>query len=358
MPARLALLTLDYPPERGGVARYLGNLIDASNGEMAVFVNETHPTVGPGSVTATKLVWKDWPHWWPMVGCIRRLAKQGVTAVLVSHVLPVGTAAWIASWFGGPAYAVLVHGLDMRLAAATPWKKRLAAWVLKRASLVVANSEFTAQEARAFAPGVEPLVLTPGVETLMFPEKMAARALLRVPAPQKVVLSVARLVPRKGIDRLIEAVKALPDDVLLAVVGDGEDLSRLKELAAPLADRVRFVTDASDETRNAWYAAADVFALPVREETGDVEGFGIVYLEAALAGLPSIAGRSGGAAEAVVDGETGYVVEDEVRAVAAMLQTLLQDPMLRLKLGAAAKERAKSKFRWADRWEALKAKLS
>jgi glycosyltransferase involved in cell wall biosynthesis len=60
----------------------------------------------------------------------------------------------------------------------------------------------------------------------------------------------------------------------------------------------------------------------------------------------------------VVDGETGYVVEDEVRAVAAMLQTLLQDPMLRLKLGAAAKERAKSKFRWADRWEALKAKLS
>jgi phosphatidylinositol alpha-1,6-mannosyltransferase len=199
--------------------------------------------------------------------------------------------------------------------------------------------------------------LTPGVEPLTFPEKMAARALLRVPAPQKVVLSVARLVPRKGIDRLIEAVKALPDDVLLVVVGDGEDLPRLKELAAPLADRVRFVTDASDETRNAWYAAADVFALPVREEAGDVEGFGIVYLEAALAGLPSIAGRSGGAAEAVVDGETGYVVEDEVRAVAAMLQTLLQDPLLRLKMGAAARERAKSKFRWADRWEALKAKL-
>ena len=339
----IALVTPDYPPKRGGVARYLSQLVKASQGNIDVFVDE---------LVTTRLVW---PAWLPVVFFIRNLRKRGYDWVMVSHVLPMGTAAWIAALLGGARYIVMLHGLDIRLAQRSIWKRFLFRSILRRAGCVIANSEFTANEIQKIDPKLRPVVLTPGVEPFVLPKDSHVREQHNIPKEDAVILSVSRLVSRKGIDRLIEAMRSLPKTVWLVVVGDGEDRERLQKLAEPVRDRVLFMTDASDEERNAWYAESTLFALPVRDEGDDVEGFGIVYLEAALAALPVVAGKSGGASEAVLDELTGLLVDPlDTQALVVALKRLIDDPELAMLLGACGSQRARSYFRWEDRWERLK----
>jgi phosphatidylinositol alpha-1,6-mannosyltransferase len=355
---RIALVTLDYPPERGGVARYLGNLVEESKGEIGVFVNETHRAMGPGHVEAVRLLERGWPAWWPMVDFMRGLRERGYDRVFVSHALPCGTAAWIARMRGGLPYAVLMHGLDLRLGRRNVWKRFLLRRVLMNARVVIANSQVVADEITDFDPRIKPLLVTPGVEARSFPARETARQALGVSPDSFRLLAVTRLVPRKGLDKLLQAMQLLPADVRLTIIGDGNDRERLLALARPLGDRVLFLHEAEDAERDAWYAASDALVLPVRDEGDDVEGFGIVFLEAALAGLPSIAGKSGGAVEAVLDGETGFLVDPlDPKAIAGAIGTLRADPLLRLRLGEAGKARVLRDFRWADRWGKLRESL-
>ncbi len=351
---RIALVTLDYPPEQGGVARYLGNLVEIAHGAIDVFVNETHRVVGPGRVEAVRLVRTPWPTWWPMVSVIRSFRHRGYTSVLVSQALPCGTAAWLARLSGGLPYAVLLHGLDLRLALRSRRKSWLLRCILGGAKKVLANSQVVADEIKAFAPRIEPIVITPGVEPVTFPDRDSSRRSLGIPDDVTQLLAVTRLVTRKGLDRLLEAMQLVPADVHLTIIGDGQDRERLESLAKSLGSRVRFIKNADDAERNAWYAASDVFTLPVRDEGDDVEGFGIAFLEAALAGLPSIAGMSGGAVEAVVDGKTGLLVDpNDTQAIAGAIKAMRDDQEHRDRLGRAGRERAKRDFRWGDRWDKL-----
>jgi phosphatidylinositol alpha-1,6-mannosyltransferase len=162
------------------------------------------------------------------------------------------------------------------------------------------------------------------------------------------VLGVSRLVPRKGFDVLIDAVAGLPG-VHLAIAGSGRDRDRLERRArsAGLGGRVHFLGRVPDDEHfPLLYACADVFAAPCRDRWGglEAEGFGIVFLEAAAAGIPSVAGRSGGSHEAVVDGETGFVVESRAIDVQAALARILGDDALRVAMGTAARERAVTEF--------------
>ncbi|MCK9360717.1 glycosyltransferase family 4 protein [Patescibacteria group bacterium] len=351
---RIALITLDYPPEKGGVARYLGNLVQASHGLMDVFVNETHRAGGPGHIEPAHLVQTPWPHWWPMVSFMRELRMREYGSVLVSQALPCGTAAWLAKLSGGLPYSVLMHGLDLRVALRSKRKSWLLRRILRGAKNVIANSVIVADEIRDFDRKIKPIIMTPGVEPLPFPERDPARRSLGIHDGTFQVLCVTRLVPRKGIDRLLEAMQLLPADVRLTIIGDGQDRERLLKLAEPLGERVSFLHELDDESRNAWYAASDAFALPVRDEGNDVEGFGIVFLEAALAGLPSVAGKSGGAVEAVIHEETGLHVEpNNSQEIAGAIQRLRADEALRRRLGEAGRRRVLQDFRWSDRWDKL-----
>jgi phosphatidylinositol alpha-1,6-mannosyltransferase len=355
---RIALVTLDYPPERGGVARYLGNLVEESKGEIGVFVNETHRAMGPGHVEAARLLAEGWPAWWPMVGFMKSLRDKRYDRILVSHALPCGTAAWIARLQGGLPYAVLMHGLDLRLGRRNVWKRFLLRRVLRNAKLVIANSHVVADEILDFDHRLKPFLLTPGVEPRNFPPRETARMSFDIKPETFQLLAVTRLVPRKGIDRLIQAMQLLPSDVHLTVIGDGQDRERLLALARPLGERIRFLHEVDDAERDAWYAASDAFVLPVRDEGDDVEGFGIVFLEAASAGLPCIAGKSGGAIEAVVDEQTGLSVDpNDPQAIAGAISRLRGDLLLRQRLGQAGKERVAKDFRWADRWGKLREAL-
>jgi phosphatidyl-myo-inositol dimannoside synthase len=349
------LVTNDYPPRVGGVARYLGELVRYSGGAMRVIVPEGFATSGPGAMTSRRFRRTIWPTWWPIVKICRSLDRERET-IVVSHVLPIGTAAWISRLTGGPAYILICHGLDVRLASRNFWKRWLASRIIRSASAVIANSSSTAEAVRALF-GRTASVIHPGGARTDLPAREAARMRLGLEDGEYAILAVGRLVERKGIDRLLSAIRMLPpaDKIRVVIVGNGPELPILRSLAKDSPHRVEFYPDASDENVAEWYAAADVFCLPTRESAADVEGFGIVYIEAASAGLPVIAAKSGGAAEAVVDGETGLLVDSEdPRDIARALMRVLGDPEIRSRLGSAGRERAFREFRWEDRWGMFK----
>lgn len=351
----LALLTLDYPPEHGGVARYLGNLVAASDGAIDVFVPETHACQGPGRVeTIPMFAAGPWP-WRRLVRSCWDLRDRGYSQILVSHVLPVGTAAWLAQRIGGLPYAVIIHGLDIRLAARRPHRRWLAGMVLRGATRVIANSQVVAEEARRSWPDLAIEIMTPGVEPRSFLSKAEARARLGIDPSVQICLTVARLVPRKGIDMMIRVLERHPD-WRYVVVGSGGDEARLRDLAEMHAPgRVQFVTNATDDVRDQWYAAADIFAFLARETEADIEGFGIAPLEAGLAGLPVLAGRSGGVVEAVIDGATGLLVDPQrVEMIDEAFTKLEHDPELRARLGSAGQVRTQREFAWKPRWVRLR----
>ncbi|MCI0479419.1 glycosyltransferase, partial [Candidatus Uhrbacteria bacterium] len=166
--------------------------------------------------------------------------------------------------------------------------------------------------------------------------------------------------PRKGVDFSIRAMSRIQTDidVQYVVIGDGSDRERLQTVAEECRAHVRWIPQADDDGVRTWLAASDVFLLPTRDEGLDVEGFGIVYLEAAMAGIPSVAGRSGGAVEAVRHERTGLLVNpNRLDEIVEALRLLLTDESMRHRLGDAAKRRAKSDFRWNDRWAILSRKF-
>ena len=164
-------------------------------------------------------------------------------------------------------------------------------------------------------------------------------------------MSVSRLVPRKGFDTAIRAVARLRrqrPDLVLAIAGGGRDEQRLARLADELDAPVRFLGRIPNDDLPSLYACADLFTMLCRNRWGGLEqeGFGIVFVEAASCGVPQVAGDSGGAAEAVADGETGLVIRDpeNVAEIARAFETLLDDDERRREMGTRSRERAVTEF--------------
>jgi phosphatidylinositol alpha-1,6-mannosyltransferase len=336
---RLLLVTYEYPPDLGGVAAYLGGLFGAM--KDARIVRFRLPKLPLGWLAHLPKLW---------------LAARSAETVVVSHLLPLGTAAMLL----GKPYVVIVHGLDLRSAAAQPRKRKLAARVLKKARLVVANSRATAAELAAFA--IDPataLVLTPAVDAGLADGSPSA-----VEKGGKMLLSVGRLVPRKGFDRLIRLLpelRAACGDVTLVIAGAGPEEKRLRQDAvrAGVDAHVRFVIAPERAALAALYRAADVFALAVRASKDDVEGFGIVFLEAALFGLPVVSARVGGIPEAVLDGVTGSLVDpDSDGDLFEALKRLLGDAGEAKRLGDAGRARVLRDFAWERRGAELLERLA
>ncbi len=337
------LITLDYPPDQGGVARYLGNLVLVSQGGINVIHDEL------------RFFRRRWPKWWPLVGLCRSVVRTNRSIILVSHVLPVGTAALISKMFGGPEYAVIFHGLDIRLAHSV-WKKFLLRRICRRAKALIANSQATKHDLLKLAPKVRISVITPGVEEKNLLSKKEARNRLGLNQDKKIVLSVGRLVRRKGFDMSLKAMAEIQKkhEVDYVILGHGSDLEKLERIAAENKTKVRWLLNAGDEEKWLWYFAADVFLLPVRDEDCDVEGFGIVYLEAGMAGVPSIAGQSGGASEAVRHERTGLLVNpNSSKEIVEAIDVLLSDDVKRETLGKQARDRVLKEFQWKERWDKL-----
>jgi phosphatidylinositol alpha-1,6-mannosyltransferase len=239
-----------------------------------------------------------------------------------------------------------------------PGVRSALAHVLRGARLVVSAGRYPAAEALRAVPesSVPVIEIPPGVDTativpLAAAQRREARARLGLPASAPLVASVSRLVPRKGMDVLIQAAGRLASsypDLVVAIAGDGREMGRLRRAAARSPVDIRILGRISTPERADLLGCADVFAMACRPRWAGLEqeGFGIVFIEAAAAGVPQIAGDSGGASEAVAVGVTGLVVDDpaDPGAVAHALRKLLADPKLRRGMGRASRTRAVDVF--------------
>ncbi len=325
------LYTIDYPPNRGGVARYLHGLADYFRDEIDVVV----PT-------------ENQRRWWNIATDLFR-RQETYDHVLVSHVLPVGTGAFIAKMLTGKAYIVIVHGMDIGIVRQSWWKKILAGIVLRHAKLVIANSQALEREVQTVFEIDTTLVIYPPVIS----RSPQAVRLLRSARNDNTVnlLTVARLVPRKGHLRVLDALDLLQKShpeltIHYTIVGDGPMRESIQKRVSDLGlGSVQIVTDATDDDLPSHYTNTDIFAMPIISDPVDREGFGMVYLEAASYGVPSIATNMPGVDEAVLDGETGLLIPDgNIQRLAEAIYELATDPKRRLRLGNAAKSRVESLF--------------
>ena len=276
-------------------------------------------------------------------------------AIHAFRALPEGLVAWAVARLTRRPVVVYAHGEEL-----TSWgsggKYKAMRFALRHADRVVANSEHT--RATLLAMGVAAAriaVIYPGVDVSVFRPGLDAedlRASLGVGRADKLVFSVGRLSRRKGFDQAIRAVARLRSEgigVRYVLAGIGEDADYLDGLIAQhrlqgIAHRIGAVKEA-DLPR--WLNACDVFAMPNRDINGDNEGFGMVFIEAAACGKPSLAGEAGGTGSAVLHGETGLRVDGtSVEAVADGLRSLLTQPAQTLEWGQRALQRVEREFAW------------
>ncbi|HWL44149.1 MAG TPA: glycosyltransferase family 4 protein [Ilumatobacter sp.] len=358
------LVTNDFPPKIGGIQSLLWEWWRRLPPEQ--FAVLTSPYRGAAEFDAEQdyLVERIrefalLPH--PVM--VRRVhdlaARFGADLAVLDPAVPLGMI--------GPSlrlpYDVVLHGAEVTVPGRLPGSRQALGRVLRNARAVISAGEYAAREAeRAAGRPLATTVVPPGVDVSRFrplgpADKAAARAKLGLPVDARLIVGVSRLVPRKGFDTAIRAVAELHrrdprryGDVHLAVAGRGRDAERLGRLAAELAAPVTFLGRVPHDALPRLYACADVFTMLCRNRWGGLEqeGFGIVFVEAAACGVAQVAGRSGGAAEAVADGLTGLVVEASgERAVADAADAfaeLLDDDARRDEMGRAARHRAEQEF--------------
>ena len=265
--------------------------------------------------------------------------RQGIDVIHVGNIRPCGYAIALATRRVAVPYLVYVNGGDLlkeREKAANPAKRALARDIFARAAGVVAVSDWTARLAHDVMAelGVAqtpPLITTDlGTDPAFYRPDRDVRALRDAwqLGDALVIATVARVVPHKGQDMVLQALAALGNayqHVRYVVVGEGPDVARLRALAAQLnvASRVIFAGALSDEDVATVYALADVYVGLSRIERGiDAEGFGLAFVEASASGTAVLAGNTGGVANAVRNGETGFLVDPtDVMAVTAVLRT-------------------------------------
>lgn len=369
-PCRCILVSQMFPPAVGGSGVLLDNVYSRMQGHEVIALVDSatvgsdspaHPSLDVRGVRIDADAWSlfdptAWPHQLRLARRIHALASRHQGVVHCGRAQPEGVAAFLASRVrGGPPYVFWAHGEDITVGGSSRQFRATMSVIQRYASCALANSRNTADLLRS-AGGYtgRVVVVYPGVDARRFHPAADDGSVRRRLAPhgELVLLSVARLQPRKGHDLVLQAVRGLRRSVpavRYVIVGTGGELEPLQRLTRELdlQDLVQFVGEVRDGELPAYFAAADVFVLPTRVEAYDFEGFGIVYLEAAAAGKPTIGGRNGGVPEAIVEGETGLLVSGASAAeLEEALKALCDSEPLRRRLGSAGRERALRDFTW------------
>jgi len=364
---RHLLVTNDFPPKVGGIQNYLWELWRRLPADDVVVYTTPHRDAAAFDAAQAFTVLRSREPWLlpgpHLLRRVRRLAKHhDVDLVVIDPALPAGMIGPRL----GLRYAVVVHGAEVAVPARIFGTRRLLRRVLNEAAGVISAGGYAAQECeRLLGRPLNAYLIPPGVDINRFTplnneQRLEARRQLGITVDAPTVVSVSRLVPRKGMDTLIRAAALLRNKhpkMQVIIAGQGRDRRRLQRMAARLGAPVELAGRLTDQELVALYGCADVFAMLCRTRWGTLEqeGFGIVFLEASAAGIPQIAGRSGGAHEAVSHGETGLVIDPATpQSAAHALSGLLQNAQRCADMGAAARQRAENDFSY----EVLAAKLA
>ena len=372
------LITNDYPPKLGGIQIYLWELWRRLPADQVSVYTRDYTEAQEFDAAEDYRIFRETRFPLLPTPAVRRRAEKIIAEVkpqlvLIDPALPLGI---IGRKLSVP-YGLVLHGAEATIPTQLPGLRSAMNRVVGGADLVISASQWASDmvsPAKAAPKTLKPDTdhfrlstskaasrtpfhyIPPGVDTARFhphseAQKSAARRRFGLGEDALVLLSVSRLVPRKGMDNLIKAAAGLQRDhpnLELVIAGGGRDLSRLQAVAKRAGASVKFLGRVADEDLPSLYGSADIFAMLCRERWGGLEqeGFGVVFLEAAASGIPQIAGDSGGAAEAVAHGETGFVVPAH-RQNAYMtdaLRDLAESPALRQQMGASARLRAEREF--------------
>lgn len=365
----LLLITADFPPITGGQARHLYNLwANISSQEVVVLAPRVDNSQQIDDAFTGKVLRKTIPlgEGWTarllrpfflLLYSISIIRKLDIKAIHCAQLLSGGFVGYSLGFVYRLPYFLYVNGADLLEFKRRFFWGNLLHRFLKSARLVFVNSCYTEELVRGLGvveakislihPAIDPLPYSKGQDT----DNLIAFA------GKRVVLTVGRLVERKGQDMVImalpEIIKEIPD-IHYLIVGEGPYRKHLEALVEKLGlDKyVSFAGFVPDAKLPAYYALCQVFIMPSREilTKGDVEGFGIVYLEANAAGKPVIAGKSGGVEDAVIHGHNGLLIDPcSVPEIKEAVIKLLSDDSLREDLGIKGRQRVISEFNWQKR---------
>jgi phosphatidylinositol alpha-1,6-mannosyltransferase len=361
--ARHLLVTNDFPPKTGGIQVYLHELWRRLEpGRVAVLTASSDVDAESFDAASEMTIERVSGRtlFLPTFGALRAIEgaikRHQPDLVLIDPAWPLGLLGPRLS----KPYGVILHGSEVTVPSRLPFVASSLRYVLRHASVAVCAGSYPEAQARRNAADVMPPVvqIPPGVDTARFQPLDAARRgevrqAMGLAAGGLLVSSYSRLVPRKGMDTLIKASALIRNDfpsLQVAIGGAGRDLSRLEKLAASSNAPVTFLGRVPDDQLSEWLAASDLMVMDCRSRWLGLEqeGFGIVFVEAASAGLAQIAGRSGGSHEAVLDGLTGTVVSDSrsVESLAKAMSELLSDETLRHDYARQSRVVALERFDW------------
>src|SRR5256714_5148296 len=353
------VVTNDFPPRPGGIQAFVHGLISRLPADDVIVYASSYDGWEVFDAAQPFRVVR-YPH--SMMLPTPAVTRQAVSLVRTERCRsvwfgassPLGLMAPALRRAGAERIVASTHGHEVGWAT-LPAARQLLRRIGRSVDVLTYLGEYTRGGiARAVGSSVRMERLAPGVDTGTFrPGVPSMRASLGLDG-RPVVVCVSRLVARKGQDVLIKALpelrRSVPDAALL-IVGDGPYRSALHSTARSqgVADSVVFTGSVPWQELPAYYAAGDAFAMPCRTRYGglDVEGLGVVFLEAAATGLPVVAGDSGGAAEAVRNGETGVIVDGRsVDAVAEAIGDLLSEPERAKAMGTAGRDSVEKEWRW------------
>ena len=354
---RTLVVTNDFPPRPGGIQTFVHALAGRQpTGEVVVYASSWQGAAAFDAAQPFPVVRHPTSLLLPTPAALRRVRDvaraEGCDRVWFGAAAPLGL---LAAPLGLERSVASTHGHEVGWAL-LPGARRVLGRIGRTVDAVTYLGDYTRARLAPAMPGAQLAQLSSGVDTTAFRPGAGGDVVRRRVglSGRPVVVCVSRLVPRKGQDVLIRALPAIRARVpgaALLLVGGGPDAPRLRALAASMgvADDVVLTGSVPWGELPAHYDAGDVFAMPCRTRRRglEVEGLGIVFLEASATGLPVVAGRSGGSPDAVLEGKTGYVVDGAlVAAVAVAVGDLLADPARCRQLGEAGRSWVEREWRW------------
>jgi phosphatidyl-myo-inositol dimannoside synthase len=353
-----------FPPGIGGMQNYYYNLCRFSKHKITVLASRYEGDEAFDAKQSFRVIRKPFlidekvsvPHILRLFSQVKRIIKQESIDVTVYGYIMFGLIGLILNLLYRKKYTVAVHGLDVLQLTRFFLLRWMVKAILYRSSSVMVNSEYTKRIVQGLGVKDDRIeIVYPGVdESFDRMEKDPVLVERHNLQGKYVLMTLGRLVQRKGFDMVI---KSLPDikkcipNVVYLVVGNGPEREALEKLVQELGvqEHVVFAGRVSDEDMVKYYNLCDLFVMPSRyvESKGDVEGFGIVYLEAASCFKPAIGGNSGGVVEAVLDGETGILVDpNSTESISSAVVRIYSDKELARKLASQGYKRAKTQFHY------------
>jgi phosphatidylinositol alpha-1,6-mannosyltransferase len=365
------LITENFPPKSGGSGRWFWELYSRlPQNEYEILAGEEPAAtkydsdakihILRGNLTSSEWGFKSsvgLKFYFKSALLVRKIIKQRrITQLHCGRILPEGVIAWLLNLFTGIPYVCYVHGEDLETAQSSREQYFICGQVIKRAKTIICNSQNSANIVAKFGAQAasKTQVLHPGVDSNIFvPKQRNQESLTSLNwIDKRVVLTVGRLQARKGQDMMIKAIPEIIKDkpnFLYAIVGDGEEFDALVKLSVELKveQYVQFLRGITDEQMIECYQQCDLFILPNRTIDNDIEGFGMVLVEAQSCGKPVIAGDSGGTKETMLLGESGVIIDATLPSnIASTVVGMLSDEQKLKDMGSKGREHVLKSLDW------------